>query len=172
MIDAVRRAQGGDHAAFHALYRAHVGRVYAVCLRFAGNRPEAEELTQNVFVRAWEKLESFRGESAFATWLHRLAINESIGARRSLSRREQRVKSVEDPAASERPIQLTPSPGDVMDLDRAMARLPAGARQVFILHDIEGYEHQEIAKLTGVAAGTSKAQLHRARRLLREALQR
>jgi RNA polymerase sigma-70 factor, ECF subfamily len=167
----VRRAQQGSAEAFEQLYREHVGRVFALCLRLAGDRGRAEELTQDVFVRAWEKLDSFEGRSAFGTWLHRLAVNLVLGERRSEAVRVHRVFAAEDPAALERP-GAAPDPGRAMDLERAIATLPPGARTVFVLHDVEGYRHEEIAALQGSAVGTSKAQLHRARRLLREALER
>ncbi len=170
MIETVRRAQQGDSAAFRTLYETHVGRVYAVCLRLAGNSTEAEEHTQDVFVRVWERLGSFRGESAFSTWLHRLAVNEVLQARRAAGRRSARVHFTDEPESLERPRGPAPVPNP--DLERAVAALPEGARTVFVLHDIEGYQHGEIARLTGIAEGTSKAQLHRARRLLREALGR
>jgi RNA polymerase sigma-70 factor (ECF subfamily) len=168
--ETVRRAQQGDQAAFRVLYDAHVGRVYAICLRMARNRTEAEEHTQDVFVRAWERLASFRSESAFSTWLHRLAVNEVLQSRRAAGRRSARVTLVEDPAALDGAARsaLLSSP----DLERAIAGLPDGARAVFVLHDVEGYQHDEIARMSGIAEGTSKAQLHRARRLLREALER
>ncbi len=171
VTDAIRRAQAGDAAAFRAVYHAHVGRVYALCLRLSGDRQEAEELTQDVFVRAWEKLGSFRGESAFGTWLHRLAVNTVLMARRARGRRERRVASSEDPEA----LALPPhgdAPGLALDLERALARLPEGAREVFLLFDVEGYGHVEIAGMLGIATGTSKAQLFRARRLLRQWLER
>ncbi len=170
MDDTVRQAQQGDARAFRALYEAHVGRVYALCLRIAGDVAEAEEHTQDVFVRAWERLGSFRGESAFSTWLHRLAVNEVLQGRRSAGRRSARVVLAEDGGASQDMGKAQPAPGG--DLARAVAALPAGARTVFVLYDIEGYQHDEIAQLTGIAEGTSKAQLHRARRLLREAMSR
>jgi RNA polymerase sigma-70 factor (ECF subfamily) len=171
VIDTVRRAQEGDQGAFRALYEHHVGRVHALSLRLTGDSREAEELTQSVFVRAWEHLDAFRGESAFSTWLHRLTVNESNGRRRSDGRRERRVTTVEEPG--EVPTaRATEARVPDMDLERAIAELPAGAQAVFVLHDVEGYQHQEISSLTGIAAGTSKAQLHRARKLLREALQR
>ena len=165
----VRRAQAGDEVAFRDLYRAHAGRVYAVCLRMAGERGAAEELTQDVFVRAWERLRTFRGDSAFNTWLHRLAVNVVLMERRSRIRREQRVAPAADPAVLERP-GAAPPVGLSLDLEQAIAGLPQGAREVFVLHDVEGYRHAEIAELLGIAEGTSKAQLFRARRLLRQAL--
>ncbi len=169
MNDTVTRAQQGDPSAFRELYDAHVGRVHALCLRLAGNREEAEDHTQDVFVRVWERLASFRGESAFTTWLHRLTVNEVLQARRSAGRRAARVLLSGEPEVLERPRPaVAPSP----DLSQAIAALPEGARTVFVLHDVEGYQHEEIGRLLGIAGGTSKAQLFRARRLLREALGR
>lgn len=167
--DTVARARGGDPDAFEALYRMHVGRVHALALRLTGDGQAAAELTQDTFVRAWEALGSFRGESAFASWLHRLAVNAFLGDRRRTLRRERRVAPAADPGALERPGD-SDGPGGQVDLERAIAALPERARLVFVLHDIEGYQHGEIAGMTGVAEGTSKAQLFRARRLLREAL--
>ena len=171
MSDPVRLAQQGDHDAFGQLYRLHAGRVYALCLRMAGDAVEARRLTQDVFVRAWERLRLFRAESAFSTWLHRLAVNVVLADRRAAGRRERRVapaSDVPEPDAAARGGWLE----DRLDLERAIAQLPPGARAVFVLHDVEGYGHEEIAAMTGIAAGTSKAQLHRARRLLRRALDR
>jgi len=159
-----------DPDAFGDVYRAHAGRVYALCLRLSGDPARADELTQDVFVRAWEKLDTFRGESQFGTWLHRLAVNVVLTDRRSSWRRDRHVTAVEDPAALERPRDLPLV--DAMDLERAIAALPPGARTVFVLHDVEGYRHDEIAEMGGIAVGTSKAQLFRARRLLREMLER
>jgi len=171
VTDLIRRAQAGDEEAFHALYREHVGRVYALCLRLTGRRDEAEERVQDVFVRAWRKLGSFRGESAFSTWLHRLTVNVVLSERRDALRRRLRVESVPDAAALEPPGRA-PAAGLGVDLERAIAALPDGAREVFVLYDIAGYTHAEIARRCGVAEGTSKAQLFRARRLLREMLGR
>jgi RNA polymerase sigma-70 factor (ECF subfamily) len=168
----VARAQAGDLGAFEALYRANQGRVYALCYRMAGEASLAEELAQDVFVRAWQRLGSFRGESAFSSWLHPLTVNVALSERRQRRRRTARVMSTDDPTVFERPEAPRVGPEAGVDLDRALATLPPGARSVFVLHDVEGYKHEEIAKMTGVATGTSKAQLHRARRLLREALDR
>ncbi len=167
--DLVRAAQGGDLAAFERLYRATVGLVHAICLRMAGNAALAEELTQDVFVRAWERLSSFRGESAFATWLTRLAVNVVLSERRERRRRDARITLVEDLEALAGPARAA-RPGEALDLERAIAALPPQARHVFVLHDVHGWEHAEIARHTGLAVGTSKAHLHRARRLLREVL--
>lgn len=159
-------AQAGDPDAFGELYHAHVGRVFALCLRLAGDSQRAEELTQDVFVRAWERLTSYRGESAFSTWLHRLAVNVVLTDRRTAWRRGRRFELTDDPSAFERAADRPE--GVAMDLEAAIARLPDGARTIFVLHDVEGFTHDEIADMTGLAAGTSKAQLFRARRLLRK----
>ena len=168
--ELVRRAQAGDEVAFKALYRAHVARVYALCLRMAGNVEDAKALAQDAFVRAWEQLGTFRGEAAFATWLHRLAVNLVLMDRRQAARRrEDPLPEGEQAAALARadaPLELR------MDLEAAVAALPPMARQVLVLHDVEGYQHAEIGRLLGIAEGTSKAHLFRARRLLREALER
>jgi len=165
----VARAARGDVAAFEELYRLNAGRVHALCLRMSGNQALAEELVQESFVRAWQKLGSFRGASAFSTWLHRLTVNVVLGHQRSTNRREVRVAGL---AADEMPDRVAPEahPGQTVDLERAIRALPDGARTVFVLHDVEGLRHREISRLPGIAVGTSKAQLHRARKLLREAL--
>ena len=165
----VREAQSGSVAAFERLYREHSGRVYALCLRLSGDPVEAEELTQDVFVRAWRKLESFRGESAFSTWLHRLAVNEVLGKRRSEGRRGARVIFADDLTMFES-REGSAREGERLDLEAAMATLPDATRTVFVMHDVEGYTHQEIAHLTGRAEGTCKTLLHRARKMLRERL--
>lgn len=164
----IKEAQVGDRAAFEALYREHVGRVYAICLRLSGDRVRAEELTQDVFVRMWERIGSFRGEAAFGTWLHRLAVNVVLMALRAERRRDRRILGGGFPEAA----ATSPPPGAAVDLEQAIAALPPGAREVFVLHDVEGYRHAEIAKRVGIAPGTSKAQLFRARRLLRKWLDR
>src|SRR5207245_1201269 len=169
--DLVARAQAGDQTAFRVRYRQHAGRVYALCLRLTGDARDADERTQDVFVRLWDKLGSFRGESAFSSWLHRLAVNVVLNERRTTGRRERRVTLAEDPAVLEK-NPGTSLEGLSIDLERAIADLPDGAREVFVLYDIEGYGHGDIAQLVGIAEGTSKAQLFRARRLLREKLER
>ena len=172
--ELVRRAQAGDRVAFEELYRDNVRRVYALCYRMAGTADLAEELAQDVFIRAWQRLGTFRGESAFSSWLHPLTVNVALSERRSRRRRVARVMTTDDLSEFERPGPPTRAEGPEsgFDLERALATLPPGARAVFVLHDVEGYKHEEIAQMTGVATGTSKAQLHRARRLLREALTR
>jgi len=166
--DLVRRAGEGDVEAYEMLYRKHVGRVHALCLRMTRNRSEAEELTQETFVRVWERLGSFRGESAFSTWLHRVAVNVVVTELRRRGRwRERFIEGEEVDVA-----QPAFASGGDLDLERAIAGLSPQARLVFVLHDVEGYKHGEIAELTGLAVGTSKAHLHRARLLLREELSR
>ncbi|HEX6589199.1 MAG TPA: sigma-70 family RNA polymerase sigma factor [Longimicrobiales bacterium] len=167
----IERARQGERRAFETLYRENVGRVYALCLRMSGDADRAEELTQDVFVRAWSRLSSFRGDSQFSTWLHRIAVNAVLQKRRGDKRREQRVETRSAEELAEAPAARGGSM-ERMDLERAVAALPEGARAVFLLHDVQGYKHHEIADMMGLAVGTTKAQLHRARRLLREALER
>jgi RNA polymerase sigma-70 factor (ECF subfamily) len=167
----VRRAQARDMRAFECLYRRHVGRVHAICLRMTANVTRAEELTQKAFLTVWEKLPLFRGESAFTSWLHRVAVNTVLADLRAETRRTRRVFGTEDPAVYETAPTRAPSVGVRLDLEQAIAELPPQARAVFVLHDVEGWQHDEIARELGVASGTSKAQLHRARKLLQEALQ-
>lgn len=168
--DVVRRAQAGDMVAFEMLYREHSPRVYALCLRLSGGTgTEATELMQDVFIRAWRGLAGFRGDSAFSSWLHRLTVNAMLESARSDSRRTARVLPMEDPETIGA-AALSESPDLKMDLERAIAGLPEGARMAFVLHEIEGYKHEEIAAQLGVASGTVKAQLHRARKLLIKAL--
>ncbi len=165
----VAATQAGDLRAFEKLYRSNAGLVYAICLRMCGRAAMAEELTQDVFVRAWQKLASFRGESAFSTWLTRLAVNVVLSEQRDRGRREAHLTLTEDPEAFAVPV----APRDTataLDLERAIAALPDQARQVFVLHDVEGWKHPEIAGVTGLAVGTCKSHLHRARKLLREVL--
>jgi RNA polymerase sigma-70 factor (ECF subfamily) len=165
----VRAARGGDARAYESLYRRHVGRVYALCRRMT-DATRGEDLTQEVFIRAWERLSSFDGRSAFATWLHRVAVNLAIDAlRREATRAGRETRAPEEALTVAAPARPA---GGSADLEAAVASLPPGARAVFVLHDVEGYRHEEIAALTGMAAGTSRAHLHRARRLLREKLER
>lgn len=167
----IRHAQEGDLGAFEELYRTHVGRVFAICYRLTASEERAEELTQDTFVRAWENLKSFRWEAAFTTWLHRLAVNTVLQDQRAQKRRRQRVVQVEDTSLLEK-ASTAPDPGSRIDLEKAIAQLPLRARTVFVLHDVEGYRHAEIAEIMNTSIGTSKAQLHRARNLLRKALAR
>ncbi len=165
----VHRAQAGDIAAFEVLYRSHTGRVYALCLRMVANARLAEELTQETFVLAWNRLGEFRGESAFSSWVHRIAVNAALVHIRTDRRRLARIGSSEEISEPVREggeaSHLT-----AIDLEHAVSLLPAQSRAVFILHEIEGYQHDEIAVMMNIASGTSKTQLHRARARLREIL--
>jgi RNA polymerase sigma-70 factor (ECF subfamily) len=165
-FDAALAARG-DPVAFERLYRRHVPRVHSLVRRML-SVDVADEIAQDIFVRAWQKLSLFRGESAFGTWLHRLAINVILAKRAELAK--QRGRFTDDEFAIERTPARTVMHEARMDFETALARLPAGAKEVFVLHDIEGYKHDEIAELLGVTAGTSKSQLHRARNALRECL--
>ncbi len=168
----VARARTGDMDAFEAIYRSHSGTVYALCLRLSGGvQSDATELLQDVFVRAWRGFSSFRGDSALSSWLHRLAVNAMLERARGNSRRLARVIPIEEDGEHDAP-GLTGDPDLRMDLEMAIARLPRGARIAFVLHDIEGYQHQEIAAQLGLATGTIKAQVHRAHKLLLKALDR
>lgn len=163
-------AKAGDVASFEAIYREHAGRVYALCLRLTANPAEARDLTQDTFVRAWRALPEFRGDASITTWLHRIAVNAMLMQRRSTRRRLSRVSLAEDDRDDESATREgSVAPVDVLsaiDLERAIAALPPGARRAFVLHDVEGYSHEEIARMTGLASGTLRAQLHRARQLL------
>jgi len=168
----VALAAAGDRGAFERLYRGNMSRVYSLCMRMVGERTRAEELTQDVFVRAWQKLALFRGESAFGTWLHRLAVNVVLNARKAEGRSRKRTTDDGDEIDNLPQPTMALAPGEALDIERAIALLPPGARRVFVLHDVEGYKHEEIGEMLDITSGGSKAQLHRARLLLREALQR
>lgn len=187
-----RLASSGDESAFERLYHAHSPRVFALCLRMSGSRQRAADLTQDVFVHVWERLSSWRGESALASWIYRLTVNLVLSNVRGEQRRQKhemhdeevaetggapsqgrsRIWDVGAKSASDAATVRPASVGEAIDLERAIAALPAGARTVFVLHDVEGYQHNEIAQMTGTAEGTCRAQLHRARKLLIEALER
>ncbi|MBX7118641.1 MAG: RNA polymerase sigma factor [Gemmatimonadaceae bacterium] len=172
--DDVALALQGDRRAFERLYRANVDRVFSVCVRMVGDRARAEDLTQDVFVRCWEKLGTFRGDAQFSTWLHRLAVNVVLNDREAEARRRDRhddgIEDLDTIAAGD--VRPLPVPGLSLDLEQAIATLPPGAKKVFVLHDVEGYTHEEIGEMLGVTAGGCKAQLHRARMLLRRMLTR
>jgi len=166
--DWIARARAGDMAAFECLYRAHVGRVHGLCLRMTRDPHAAEDLTQETFVSAWRSLPAFEGRSGFGTWLHRIAVNAVLARGRSpqgrgevsLTNDDGEDREFESPAGMDTSLPL--------DLERAIATLPPGARDVMVLHGVYGYSHEEAADMLGVAVGTCKAQLHRARKLLRE----
>lgn len=159
----VERAQAGDTAAFEALYRLQIDRVYGLCLRMTGNASEAEDCAQETFIQAWRQLTKFRGDSAFGTWMHRVAVNAVLGRMRKSRREQDRIQAVTD--AGWMPDSIGDE-GGLRDLEKAVDQLPSGARHVFVLHAVYGYSHDETGEMLGIAAGTSKAQLHRARRLL------
>ena len=163
----IKQAQRSDAQAFEAIYRLHVDKVYGLCLRMTGDASEAEDCTQEAFVQAWRKLGKFRGDSALATWLHRIAVNTVLGRIRKSKREQDRIQAVADKAPA--PL-VTSDSGELRDLSEAVDRLPSGARHVFVLHAVYGYSHDEAASMLGIATGTSKAQLHRARRLLSQQL--
>jgi len=168
--DLVRRLQGGEMALFETLYQRHAARVYAICLRMSGDAARARDLTQDTFLRVWQRIGSFRGDSKFSTWLHRLTVNVVLGDRRSASRRPAHLAPVELGPEAEVARASKPESGLGRDLEDAITALPPEARKVFVMHDVEGYRHEEIAEMTGKSVGTCKSQLHRARRILREAL--
>ena len=160
-----RHAASDDPDAFEMVYRAHGAEVYAVCLRMSGDSLAAQELVQDVFVRAWERRGSFRGESAFGTWLHRLAVNVVLERFRADTRRWARVELHADLSASSAESRGVAS-DDQLDLESSLSRLPHGARVAFVLHHVEGYSYEEIAELTQLAAGTIRAHVYHARQLL------
>tara|TARA_R100001039_G_C1852370_1_gene113199 strand:- start:2073 stop:2588 length:516 start_codon:yes stop_codon:yes gene_type:complete len=164
---AIRRAQAGDRQAFHQLYQQHIGRVYAVCWRLLGDRQKAEDASQESFIKVWQSLPDFKGDSSFATWLHRIATRTAIDC----WRRDKRLSFVEpatvDGLAEQGGQTTAVENADGRDLEQAIQRLPPQAKAVFVLFALEGYRHNEIAVLLGIAEGSSKAQYHRARHLLR-----
>jgi RNA polymerase sigma-70 factor (ECF subfamily) len=168
----VNMAREGDHAAFERLYREYCGRTYALCWRLCGGDAAlAEDLVQEAFVRAWNKLDLFRGESSFGTWLHRLAANMALSDRRIRLRKVTREREFDEVVERTAIGAKDVTQGLRNDLEQAIASLPERARTVLVLYDVEGYRHAEIAEITGMAVGSSKAQLHRARKLVREALE-
>jgi RNA polymerase sigma-70 factor (ECF subfamily) len=166
----VTRAQAGDVDAFARIYRSHAPRVFALSMRLTGDPTRARTLTQDAFVTAWNRLSTFRGDAALGSWLHRITVNLALMDARGRKRYDARVAGSDaiDLNAATPPVDVD----QAIDLERAIAGLPPGARTVFVLHDIEGYRHEEIARLTGAAPGTLRSQLHRARKLLMEALSR
>jgi len=166
----IRRAKAADARAFEALYRRHVDKVYGLCLRMTGNVGEAEDCAQEAFIQAWKQLGKFRGDSAFSTWLHRIAVNTVLGRIRKSKREQDRIRVVAEQAEAS-PVAVADT-GELRDLAEAIDRLPQGARHVFVLNAVYGYSHEEASNMLGIAVGTSKAQLHRARRMLAEQLER
>jgi RNA polymerase sigma-70 factor (ECF subfamily) len=177
--ESIRLAQQGDAAAFERLYRLHSRRVYSLCLRMVGNTAEAEDLTQEAFLQLFRKIATFRGESAFSTWLHRLAVNVVLMKLRKKSGKETSLEQVTEPdEESGTPRRDFGAPDlrlsgslDRVNLQRAVEQLPPGYKAVFVLHDVQGYEHNEIAQMMSCSIGNSKSQLHKARMRLRDLLQ-
>jgi RNA polymerase sigma factor (sigma-70 family) len=165
----VALAAAGDQQAYERLYRAHVARIHSLVRRMVGGDGDADELVQDAFVRAWQRLSTFRGESAFGTWLHRLTVNLVLNWQKSRTRGR---KLFDDDAMIELSAGRRETPEEAMDLESALKELPKGARQIFVLHDVEGFKHEEIADLLDITSGTSKAQLHRARMLMRRHLEK
>ncbi|HKP85771.1 MAG TPA: RNA polymerase sigma factor [Blastocatellia bacterium] len=172
-LELARAAAAGDAAAFESIYEQHHRRVYSLCLRMLGNASQAEDLTQEVFLQVYKKIGSFRGDSAFTTWLHRLTVNQVLMHFRKRGVKLEHTSEegdftnvVETPLQSTRRISMV----DRLALEKAISELPPGYRTVFVLHDVEGYEHEEIGDMLGVSIGTSKSQLHKARMRLRELL--
>ncbi|MCA1623867.1 MAG: RNA polymerase sigma factor [Acidobacteria bacterium] len=174
-FDLTQAAARGDMAAFEEIYQRHHRRVYSICLRMLQNATEAEDLTQDVFIQLYRKIGSFRGDSAFTTWLHRLTVNQVL-----MHFRKRNVKFEKTTEEGETPVQIvggTENPRkmpvvDKIAIENAIEQLPTGYRNVFVLHDVEGYEHEEVARILGCSVGTSKSQLHKARLKLRKLLQK
>jgi RNA polymerase sigma-70 factor, ECF subfamily len=177
--DTIRLAQEGNAAAFEQLYRRYSGRVYSLCLRMVRNDSEAEDLTQEAFLRVFRKIHTFRGEARFSTWLHRLTINLVLMGLRKKRYPEVSLDATLEPGEEDsRPLLELGGPDlrlsgvvDHLNLSRAIEQLPDGYKEMFILHDVEGYEHHEIAEILGCSSGNSKSQLYKARLRLRELLQ-
>jgi len=165
--ELVARACRGDTGAFEGLYRQHVGRVYGLCLRMTGHRESAEDLTQDTFVSAWRSLPGYEGRSSFATWLHRIAVNAVLAKRRGPQGRNETSMTDDAGEQIEFETEATMDEATPIDVERAIAALPPGARDIVVLHGIYGYSHEEAAGMLGLAVGTCKAQLHRARHLMR-----
>jgi RNA polymerase sigma-70 factor (ECF subfamily) len=169
-LELCRKAGAGSLAAFEMIYQRYHRRTYSLCLRMTNSQTEAEDLTQEVFIQLFRKIGSFRGDSAFSTWLHRLTVNQVLMHFRRRSVKNE--KTSEDGEVPEQTVHGTANPNKMPVIDRialknAIAQLPNGYRNVFVLHDVEGYEHEEVAKMMGISIGTSKSQLHKARLKLR-----
>ena len=165
--ELVTRARRGDQIAFEDLYRQHVGRVYGLCLRMTGHPESAEDLTQDTFVSAWRSLPGYEGRSSFSTWLHRIAVNAVLAKRRSPQGRNEISMTDDSGEQMDYEAEAVMDEATPIDIERAIAALPPGARDIVVLHGIYGYSHEEAAGMLGVAVGTCKAQLHRARHLMR-----
>lgn len=172
MSDAeiVARCQAGDAEAFGALYRQHAPRIYSLACRLAGSAEDGEDLLQEIFLQAYRKLGSFKGEAALGTWLYRLAVNHCLDVVRSRNAKTRKLTDTLDHESSFEPAAPRQTPLARIDLERALARLPDGCREAFVLHDVEGFDHKEVGRLLGIAEGTSKSQVFKARMKLRSML--
>jgi RNA polymerase sigma-70 factor (ECF subfamily) len=168
--ELISLAKAGDKNAFEKLYRMHVSRTYAICFRMVTDKNTAEELTQDVFVKVWEKLNSFKGESKLSTWIYKIAVNTSLHELRRRKRWFARFKNLNVLLNFDKKVSISVT--ESIDLEKAVSYLPEKARLVFLLHDVEGYRHDEISELLSIKTGTTKAQLHRARKLLRETMEK
>jgi RNA polymerase sigma-70 factor (ECF subfamily) len=168
--EIVARCRAGEIGAFEVLYRRHAGRVYALATRLAGSPDEGEDLLQEIFLQAYRKLDSFKGDAALGTWLYRIALNHCLDYVRSRQARNGKVTGTLDDERSVEPIAARETPIPRIDLERAIARLPQGCREAFVLHDVEGFDHKEVGALLGIAEGTSKSQVFKARMKLRTML--
>ena len=178
IAEAIRRAQDGDRDAFEYLYHSHCRRVYGICLRILRDKSDAEDLTQQVFLRVFQKIGTFRGDSCFSTWLHRVTVNAVLMHLRKKRPQELHLDDQDSaPADSEGPREScadgvsAPDTIERLNLSRAIHKLPKGYKRLFLLHDVMGYEHGEIAELVGCSVGCSKSQVHKARKRLRKFLQ-
>lgn len=167
--ELIERTKRGDQIAFHQLYENYYRRIYALCWRLLADKDSAEDVCQEVFVQLWQKIHSFRGESKFSTWLHSVATNTVLGHVRKQKNWLQRIFSIEDQSVNEAKVELIDE-RETSELDEKIQQLPERARLVFVLFAVEGYRHEEIAKMLNMAVGSSKSQYHRARTLLRESL--
>jgi len=166
----IERARRGDSRAFERLYREHVGRVHGLCLRMTRNPDQAADCAQDAFIKAWKALPKFEERASFSTWLHRIAVNTVLEKRRGSVANAEML--VEDPTEYEEPVMVLDTPVEEEELEAAIQSLPQGARDALVLCGVYGYEHSEAASMLGIAVGTCKAQLHRARGLLKERLER
>jgi RNA polymerase sigma-70 factor (ECF subfamily) len=168
--ELVARSRKGDEEAFEAIYRQHAARIYSLASRMCGSAEDGEDLLQEIFVQVYRKLDSFQGNSAFGTWLYRLALNHCLDYVRSRRAKMSKMTDTLDREGALEPVALGDTPVARLDLERAIERLPEGCREAFVLHDIEGFDHKEVGKLLGVAEGTSKSQVFKARMKLRAVL--
>jgi RNA polymerase sigma-70 factor, ECF subfamily len=166
-MDLVARCRAGDPDAFETLYRQHASRIYTLACRMAGSPEDGEDLLQEIFLQAHRKLESFKGDAAIGTWLYRLAVNHCLDYVRSRQAKMNKLTETLDAESSFEPAARRETPIARVDLERAIERLPEGCREAFVLHDVEGFDHKEVADLLGIAEGTSKSQVFKARVKLR-----